>query len=766
MNPLEKPKVKFGDKNRQLLRSKALINMRALTYSMFKYGFYIVALFASSLFYAISVQASNDIEFWSGELLTPSSRGEKYPVDLWYQQNAEGKLEGFIYYPDLDCIFPLLGDMFYEDRHKRLTTGFSELAPLAKCEHKVVSGFLTLLKSEDGLRVFGKHLRIALDPNGSLIKPGTEDRKNFVLAKLAEITEQEKNEPVFWRGDLRGNYGEIIRTKILIPRGVSLPNEVFIKIDGESSACQSSTYSQELNGSALVVSSHTDGCEVFKHGYFDINTDVKPIQVHWKANSNSIVQTQPIFSSAANPAPTGEMWQLLNYYQKHSDMASFAQMAPNFVKQYEEKVTSFNSVTLETLQASEFGPKYIGAWEGMIEFNNDLQQASLALWHGKLLDYSQIMGYLTINETCFYGVILTNNVGKATLSYHKENTTGVCDGQLRTKLIGLNAYLDASLNTLLVLNVRKQKPDRIRKAVFKRSQPTPYLNSLIETVDKRIFVAPSKEELALISSATAPGSGLQGDIQTSFEDSDTLRKDREELGKRRAAEEHRREREKYFAEKAQREELSGGAQSTRYNGKTPRLPKVKGPFDGLPGSTFLNAVYSGNKSQVQQINDYYNYQQQEGLRKFAGSYRNQLTDKIIELQNAVRIQDSVTARYLFNYESEFGRCLSSSPSVFYVVGYQPDYVITNLLGEEIARIHGGTRKTKYTVNSEFENTFQRIGKLKLNDSLARQLTSAMAANGNEDLRASSMNGIDSIFNKFDCNDPVIKRFERNLIKLY
>lgn len=190
---------------------------------------------------------------------------------------------------------------------------------------------------------------------------------------------------------------------------------------------------------------------------------------------------------------------------------------------------------------------------------------------------------------------------------------------------------------------------------------------------------------------------------------------------------------------------------------------ISGPFTGLAGDKYLNAIYHGEFALVKQAdNDYAN-----SFKKLYALATNNnpgfLGGIIGQAFSALNIHDSVASKYLFHYENRFAKCLASDAEIFGVEEKVPGLVATNMLGVEIWRTNGFSKIYTYKVNKEFAPAFRRVGTM---NPEAFRLASTLLSSGLPDYRLQVVKGVEQIQRKFACNDPVVKQFESNLQKLY
>ncbi|WP_334018311.1 hypothetical protein [Alteromonas sp. S015] len=716
---------------------------------------------------------------WEGEIQTLGSNSVTKSVALQLEQTKDGKVQGYVFYDTDSCVFAVEGQVQIPGRNAPPRVDLLEKSALTGyldgCQFKKVTHGLGLSLTGGKLKVKGTLLSQMINAEESVLTRKSDFSERSKL--IAKLVEKEKQAPKQWRAVLNTAV-----VKFLFPSGYASPNHFYVLADqigpkglGE---CTNSLYYQDGVDNNLTYLLQNPECDILPAGQFDVNTE-NNLKIVWHpkaANASAKVLVDQEISQMYHEPLTGLMWQLQDVYNNHHDSQTLSQIASIFLDQRKSVLKQVDDLIAKELSISQYGAKFMGAWQGYIRFSQpdrpeqQLEQAALALWLSGSDEQSEILGYLTISETCFFTMRLRDNKGSAALSTRKSRLRNTCNKE-QVSLVLPRFYL-ASMNA--ERNLLKLEPGTDRNRVkpsygiFQRKTPTPYLMSLLTFEQGQRFALPQEEMTTLMIAAQVPDEQLEKQHAQSMQDSaELLAKKAERL---RIQEIEMKKREKVRLEKEQKYRTAAHQTKLRksvdsHHAREARLPVVTGPFDGLPGSAFLNAVYRGDETLVQRFNRVYANKKADGLKAFFGRYGNDMTNAVADLHKKVKIEDSVAAKYLFEYEKRFGRCLSESPATFYVTGYQPDMVVTNLLGVEIARHYGGVTKTKYQVNPEFTGVFQKIGKMQP-QGVAARLTSFLAGQKEKDLRELSLTGVDQIFNKFSCDSPEIKVFETNLIKLF
>jgi hypothetical protein len=720
---------------------------------------------------------------WEGEIQTFGSNSLQKSIALSLEQTANNKVKGYAFYDSDGCIFSVEGQLSPQGNQNVLRADLLEKGSLTTaldgCQHQRIAYALGLSPAGDKLKVEGSHLGQMINSEKSFLTRESANRFTDRLKLLATLIEKERQAPKHWQGVLNSSV-----VRFLFPAGFASPGHFYVLADQLGprglGKCRSSLYYQDGAASKLTYLSEDTGCDILPAGHFNISAE-NNLKITWQpqgADASARVLLDQDISLIPQMPLTGQMWQLQDVYNQHKDSLKLSQIASLFEETRQAAYQQIDDVLAQELAVSQYSPEFMGAWQGYIRFSQrnkpeqQLEQAALALWLSGSDDRNKILGYLTISEVCLFTIELVDHNGSVVLSNRNERLKNRCSKNQVDLVLPRSILLsmDAEHHLLKLESENQRRRDIPVQGVFQRQKPTPYLMSILESDQGQRFALPDEPMKALMIAGRVPDANLKKQHDQKMQESAELLAQKAEKLRIQEAEAKERERarlkkEHEYRVAARQEKLGRTADISRPTGDPMPLPEVGGPFDGLPGATFLNAVYQGDKTLVQRINRSYNNAQASGLKAFFGSYGNQMTDAMTDLHKHVKIEDSVAAKYLFEYEKRYARCLSESPATFYVTGYQPDMVVTNLLGAEIARYYGGTTQTKYQVNNEFTGVFQKVGKLKP-EGLFASGTSWLASQGREDLSKSALLGVSKIFSQFACDSPEVKTFEKNLISLF
>lgn len=739
------------------------------------------------------------IGYWSGDLITTKNTSKReyieidgvkkwvysndskdthYPIAIELTRNESGQINGYIYNEKENCLFEINQQAINNNKH---TNRYLKLAPnftRSTCDNKttLLNIKLTQLGSNK-ISVFAKYNHKSINRNKSILvkqKPKQLNDKFAAALKELEIklTPVFDDTPLFQQTELTYN-GTSIELYFLFPHGFSRPNDAFIKVNDETNSCFDTLYSQQTIHAKTILTRHDKSCNLFEQGYFDVEPSPS-LKITWRPDRSSTKQTAATETQLLikrNLPLKGYIEKLNNFYLSQNGQLSLALAAKRFLHTHHSRKAFLDEVFSQNLSFEQPNYKFIGSWQGVIAIDDGFDEAELALWTGKLGDYNYMLGYLTIANSCFYNVHLKNANGQTSLqsiAYLKGHCTPEQAG-MSSRLRTLVA-MDAESQLIKFEFKQGSRIKQLIRAAFKRARPSPYMVSLFNTQREKTYTPPDKETLLLMDSLQVPGKSIEDKQEQALQQSAELLAQRKQAGKKMQQERNAIALQKW--QKKKQQEIEQGIRKPERSNSQPYsssdyhpMPEVSGPFDGLEGATFLNAVYKGDASLVKRINHSYGASQIKGLKAVAGTFANSMTDSIINLYGQVKIQDSVAAKYLFEYERHFAKCLSNTPVTFYVTGYQPDTVFTNLLGVEIARYYGGTTVNKYKVNPEFTDVFNKVGKLKPNGVMGN-ITSWLANQKGQDLRKAALKGLEQMRNKFACNSKEIKTFERNLISLF
>lgn len=461
-------------------------------------------------------------------------------------------------------------------------------------------------------------------------------------------------------------------------------------------------------------------------------------------------------------------------------------------------MTSLRETLKEGFNWEVIEAELIGAWQGVIVDSRDQYPAEFALWSGTRYPFQYLYGAIRFEDERIGTATIQVRSGPGMSSFqlgaHGFSRTGNAEPtKMQTEAVsGVGTFQINATGTALALRFRRLQTTRGRLSneycvpgmstegefsechiagVFVRSNPSAELREDLAGVAwDSASPGPAKDYWELLSHGEA---GL-AELRTLH--AEGLKLNQKILAEmdRKQKERERREREALLAERrAQAAEKLRRSQrpTTSYPPGTrrpmakplpplPKLPQVSGPFDGLRGGDFLNALYDGNLEVLAQFDNYYQIRKIRQQRSVLGDH---LFAGLYEAAfQQVRLADTVLAMYLFNYQSIYGSCIRDDAANFRVVEVLPDIVYENLLGIEVARFYGGTTTRHYKVNKEFVTAFRRIGTTKPEGAMST-ISDFLLNGGGTDLRRELLAGTRQMMRRHSCDSEIIQRVEKTLL---
>ncbi|SHK00688.1 hypothetical protein SAMN02745165_03738 [Malonomonas rubra DSM 5091] len=557
--------------------------------------------------------------------------------------------------------------------------------------------------------------------------------------------------------------------------------------------------SQRLNFSAMEGAS----CENFDGGYF---TDFRPARhsmVRVVFVPPDIQYTNNLWLKYAStyrklPQPTKSLKSYVDAYQ--SDTLTLAQQLNQYVqrqsdhdKQTQQIRDRLNHFEADQLQDSDL----IGVWRGEFVDQKSTYPAEIMLWSASPYKVRQVVGIVRFDDDqCTTGMIMNASVAeesdKKTIGWimnpsYLTSTGTACQKvhafgsvQMDTSKDKIALYFDSQLksadgisypNCLEEISIGGMKAC-VAVGIFNRSEATPELNSALNSIDWNTLRAPFPEDQRILLAQTESLDILRKDHQVAAaQNSDILQRqqrERDDIREKLAQKERENyerlhppeisQAERIRRNKARWEAQSGGRVVVNH-------PNISGPFDGLPGASFLNAIYKGNSAAIEQHNLAYQSEKMQRHKSFMGDEPHWSDVFINPAIGAVQLVDTVRAIYLFQFQDQYASCLKKDSVTFEVVDQVPDTSTKNLLGQEIARSYGYTYRQHFRVNREFIPIFRRVGRSKP-QGIFQAITDFAYNQGGTDLRMDLITGTKQLMRQFDCHSPEAQQFERNLTKSY
>ena len=497
-----------------------------------------------------------------------------------------------------------------------------------------------------------------------------------------------------------------------------------------------------------------------------------------------------------------------------NSMASFVKSAsehpPDYVNQFLEsnkgQMGDIKNEIIETIDAhqtilkkltSQFASennlsdkfpeeKLIGAWKGQIVDKFDTFPAEIVLWPAQVFRLQKIVGVIYFEgKQCVTGVnVSISNVGEVTLflsdTYLKDPTSHKCirvNGVSRIKLGQSKdqfylTYHPRSVN----LNGTKEKTciDQLSK---EQCQYIGYFNragtsQIISDIRNRIkwsYNVPEPDEVTwsrIISTGNAFDE-IEAEYRALANNNDAVRAQIQAEAEEERDREWQRKLEEYRKKFANRNASKIESDFDKINIKQDIkesrriVSSLNGPFDQLPAGDYLNAIYSGDATNVRHADKIYLYGlepaidiSEEYFMNFvmpilAWSSGGLLTKEPVQkmMDNSrrkVSFFNKVLAMYIRNYQDSSKKCLNED---------HPSLVLTYKSGER--KIYG--------INENLAEIALGVGKFDPETSPSGSLVDALY---NQGKYTSLIQGTQQMMQSFSCDSPEIKRMEENMIKLY
>jgi len=446
-----------------------------------------------------------------------------------------------------------------------------------------------------------------------------------------------------------------------------------------------------------------------------------------------------------------------------------------------DKVIEDLKVSLKERTLTQFpDAELMGVWQGQFIDRKTQYPVEIALWSAKIYRIQKIVGLISFNDQqCFSGLFISPQPRGTILyldsSYIKgENSYGSCalkkqEGfiQLSPDFKSLQIYYTESL----IGERNKCFNDLPREGcytagVFHRAAPSATFIERIEKTSWAVLTPPPVDVWEALRD-NVPISQPEKNKHIAAAALNESEREKKRAESARAIEEdrkrYREESARYQAIiKRHEEKTSASGRAHTRAQSNPVFETVSGPFNGIDGANFLNAIYLGDYASMERQTTAYQRLRVKQRSDFMGGQPH-WTDGI---QNAaiqsVRLISTVHAIYLFNYQTYYASCLADDAVEFIVTETTPDIVTSNILGVEVSRAYGSVNQTAYKINPEFTSIFRRVGKTKPEGAMA-SLADMLLSGGKPDLRRQLIAGVRQMMQKFDCDSTEIQQFERNML---
>lgn len=441
--------------------------------------------------------------------------------------------------------------------------------------------------------------------------------------------------------------------------------------------------------------------------------------------------------------------------------------------------------------------RLIGIWHGKLINKNNSFTAEMMLWSSKPYRRRQVVGIIRFDnkkDMGTLGIIINNFKGNSIMNISSNSVRNNNRSNSQNTATGFISLNEKDSMTIFfegfTRNMSKERnffgntmlPDKqygcSTIAMFKRGKASEMIkNSLNDITAGPPLKQPSEKqkqilltdisrlkELQAEHATTAPMQNAQVDKQIQAE-RDAIKQKRIKQQEKWRAE--AREKERAKAERIARNQRN----NSRYNPynrnpqvETISIPEIHGPFDGLHGGSFLNALYRADWASIKQFNKAYGNRKIQQFRRSLGNKPHPFGGIIEACYDSINLTDTVLAIYLFNYQNKYGSCLNNKNSVtFTVVEEVPDTVVRNLIGVEIARFYGYRSEEQFKIKKEFSPAFRRIGRTKPEGGMST-IADFFLNQGGTDLRRQLITGTKQMMKGFNCSSSEIKQIEQNLLR--
>ena len=442
--------------------------------------------------------------------------------------------------------------------------------------------------------------------------------------------------------------------------------------------------------------------------------------------------------------------------------------------------------------------KLLGVWQGRFIDRRRSYKAEIALWSSTPHRLRQAVGLVRFdNRLCHIGVLTSRfdsytewNMGPLLATQPIKECVPV-EGAGRVQLDSSGGQMALFLNTRLgvVDEIGADKCiDKLSRpgldgqcytvGLFKRAKASPAMREAMQQVQWQTVQAPTPDDWRVIRDNGDGMRQLQRDheqgvadnvrVLAQIEEEKVMIQRKQEEERRQMQEEAARERQ-IEEQRRQRIDAAWAAEAEAEasgNLARPALvppPEVSGPFDGLKGASFFNAMYKGDFDTVRQYTTYYQERKIRQRQEAMGGQPHIMDGILDSAFRSVSLASNMMAVYLFNYDSQYQSCLGDDAATFTVVRVYPEVVTTNLIGVEIARSYGFTTRKTYRVKKVFENAFRRVGRMQPSGVMGK-LSDWLLNAGGTDLRNEVVAGTRMLMARFTCDSPEIQRLEQNLLR--
>lgn len=726
-----------------------------------------VALFGAT-FHSIGALNDEWIGTWTGKAEEGASL---YPFELFLASTDDGRLAGVISYPKHKC----QSNLTPVPTRTGYALSFKEKLVKGRCAD---GGSVSLVRNDTEVVWHWYRSTGKLQSRGKMTRaePSTEFA---ALVNDFSIDTEALDQPQVWKGRMYHLFKYATEIDLVLFKPYAKKFSGLVGFKGKSPYCIGELNADEKNPARLKFQALNDNCGALEGGSFVGYTPGDRQSLKWESADPNNTLHDAIHSLGRfvlyKQAPL-ELADLIDIIRNGGDANESMELNKKEVASVQKSLAQDAKKTYR----SKFEPlELVGIWSGDFLLKEKVHKVELALWATDLHKSRTVAGFLQFEQGCQMGLNVNLPENPVSFGFGLQVTdVPICD----TKQFGMHGReegvfeLDPSgMRLRLIIPDNNQSCESVDnnvcgiRTILQKSKPSTQITEILQSSTFKLVEAPQSWSLDVMQSSQVPDASMREEHRIALGHSEQMlgqleidRKKAEQLA-------HERDAERYRKRRAIEREIAGDKSNNDYasNATPSRKPKsqVNGPFNGLPGANYLNAIYHGDLSEVNAINQHYSETKQQQMRSWMGDEPH-WTDRVFKKAfKAIKIHSSVAAVYLFNYEKRSKACLKSDAETFYVEGYVPDIVTTNLLGVEMWRTHGYSYSYEYHVNREFAPVFRKVGLLKPEGTSAG-LSDLLLNQGGTDIRREVVKGIHKVQNNFDCNSAEIQQFEKNLRSLF
>jgi hypothetical protein len=452
--------------------------------------------------------------------------------------------------------------------------------------------------------------------------------------------------------------------------------------------------------------------------------------------------------------------------------------------------------TLTTALANGFKDHFsdarlMGNWRGEIHDKRRVYHAEMVIWSSNPQRVQQLVGLLRFDDTlCTTAFLITPAKDRVYLRIESSlskrpvrpcskangNGTFMLNDADETMAIFTTSPLgsvDGAGNECLTGLVSSDVGNCFSAGLFQRMPASPEMKQVINQFAWGVVKAPSPETWEALQNNTTELVKLQAQHLRAIENNpQILAQINEEYEQRQrrydeALERERQERKEESTSRRYSSKKSTPTGSSRSGQGILESPVVTGPFDGIRGASFFNAVYMGDATGVGQITRAYQEQKIRRRKEAMGNQPHFMDGVFDSSVRKIRLTSIFLAVYLLNYDTVYKSCLKDEAVKFVVTRETPDTITYNTLGWEVSRSYGHIDRKHYTVNKEFTDALLRVGKMNIGKAgLWNSIENMLTNNSKPDMLADIMAGTRQVMATFKCDDAQIKQLERNILNIY